>query len=109
MDKKGDVQKLENSEILLVSESILSMYHQFITPDITFYIKAKPETAFKRLSGMGRKTEYYETLEKLKNIKAGYDWLSKKFPDEITVIDGDKSVEEVTAEVLDNLDLRFKI
>lgn len=100
LDKKEDFSKLSNKDVLLVSESILSMYHQFIVPDITFYIKAKPETAFARLSAMGRKTEYYETLEKLQNISAGYDWLSEKFPEEIVVVDGEVPVEKVSSEIL---------
>ena len=100
LDKKGDVQKLKNTEVLLVSESILSMYHQFIAPDATFYISVSADVAISRISKMTKKQEYYETSEKLKNIKAGYDWLSKKFPDQITVIDGEKPVEEVTADII---------
>ena len=49
---------------------------------------------------MNKKKEYYETLEKLKNIKAGYDWLARKFSKEITVVDGEKSVEEVAQEIV---------
>ena len=109
LDQKEDFHKLSNAEILLVSESILSMYHQFILPDVTFYISISVDVAISRISKMKKKQEYYETAEKLKNIKAGYDWLSKKFPREITVIDGERPVGEVAAEVLDNLDSRFKI
>ena len=56
---------------------------------------------------MNKKKEYYETAEKLKNIKAGYEWLSKKFPDEITVIGGEKPQEEVTADITKNLEFRI--
>lgn len=105
LDKQENSEELNNKEVLLVSESILSMYHQFIAPDITFYIKVKPATAMKRLVGMKRKKEYYETLGKLKNIEAGYEWLAKKFLHEIAVIDGEKSIEEVSAQILSNLKL----
>src|SRR3989338_158511 len=109
LDKKEDFYKLNNREILLVSESILSMYHQFIVPDITFYIDASSDIAISRISKMKKKHEYYETREKLKNIKAGYDWLAEKFPKEIVAIDGEEPVAEVTAQILKNLELRFKI
>ncbi len=99
LDKKKDFSKLSNAEILLVSESILSMYHQFIVPDVTFYISVSADVAISRISKMKKKQEYYETAERLKNIKAGYDWLSKKFPEEITVIDGEKSVNEVAGDI----------
>ncbi len=108
LDKKGEIQKLEDSEILLVSESILSMYHQFIAPDMTFYVDVNPQTAIERLSNMKRQREYYETAEKLKKIKAGYDWLAKKFPEQITIIDGERLQEKVTNQIVKTLDLRFK-
>lgn len=107
LDKKKDFHKLSNAEMLLVSESILSMYHQFIVPDATFYISVSVDIAISRISQMKKKQEYYETAEKLKNIKAGYDWLVKQFPDEIVAIDGTKSVEEVNADIVKNLKFRI--
>lgn len=107
LDKKGGVQKLENSEILLVSESILSMYHQFIVPDATFYISVSSDVAISRISKMKKKQEYYETAEKLKNIKAGYDWLVNKFSNEIVVINGEQSEEKVTDDIIKNLESRI--
>ena len=103
LDKKKDFSKLGNAEILLVSESILSMYHQFIVPDVTFYIRVSADVAISRISKMKKKQEYYETAEKLKNIKAGYDWLAKKFPKEIVIIDGEQSVEKVSAQILEHV------
>lgn len=107
LDKMENTEEFNDGEILLVSQSILSIYHQFIVPDITFYIKVSENTAIKRLSGMSKKKEYYETKEKLKKIKEGYDWLAEKFPEEVTVIDGEKSVKEVTEQIIKKLDLRF--
>src|SRR3989338_4516333 len=72
---------------------------------VAYGILDKKEDFYK----MKKKHEYYETREKLKNIKAGYDWLAEKFPKEIVAIDGEKPVEEVTAQILKNLELRFKI
>jgi thymidylate kinase len=76
------------------------MYHQFIVPDITFYIQLSVETAIARLSKLKKQKEYYETAEKLKNIKIGYDWLADKFKDEIVTINGERSVKEVSEEIL---------
>ena len=101
--QEKDFSKLGNAEILLVSESILSMYHQFIVPDVTFYIRVSADVAISRISKMKKKQEYYETAEKLKNIKAGYDWLAKKFPKEIVIIDGEQSVEKVSAQILEHV------
>lgn len=100
LDKTENSEKLNNEDLILVSQSILSMYHQFIVPDITFYIKVSEETAIKRLSKMDKKKEYYETAEKLRKIKEGYDWLAEKFSNEITVINGEQPVEKVTADIV---------
>jgi len=100
LDKIEDAKALSNNEMLLTAQSILSMYHQFIVPDITFYIKVSEETAIKRLLKMSKKKEYYETKEKLKKIKEGYDWLVNKFSNEITVIDGEQSIEDVSEQIL---------
>ncbi len=100
LDKTENSKKLNNGDLILASQSILSMYHQFIVPDITFYINVSENTAIKRLAKMDKKQEYYETLEKLKKIKEGYDWLARKFPNEIVTIDGEKPVEEVSEQIL---------
>lgn len=104
LDKMENSGKLDGGDLILASQSILSMYHQFIVPDVTFYIKVSAQTAVSRLSKMGKKKEYYETLQKLRKIKSGYDWLAKKFPEKIIVIDGEKLVEEVTADIIKILD-----
>ncbi len=109
LDKMENHQKLDNSKILLVSQSILSMYHQFIAPDATFYIDISEDVAIARISKMKKKNEYYETAEKLKNIKSGYDWLLKEFPNDIAIINGNRSVEIVAKEIIKKLNLRFKI
>jgi len=105
LDKKEDFSKLKNAEVLLVSKSILSFYHQFIVPDITFYIQVSSKTALKRLASIKRKREYYETDEKLAGIKMGYDWLARKFPDHIVTINGEKPVGEVTGDIIKQLKL----
>jgi len=91
------------ADLLLISQSILSMYHQFIVPDFTFALSVSLETALTRISKKNDKIEIYEDREKLKKVIEGYDWLAKKFKNEITVVDGNKSVEEVTKEIIDKL------
>lgn len=90
----------EEGQVLLVAQSILSMYHQFILPDITFYLNVSVDTAMKRIEDMGKEREMYEHRDKLELIKKGYDWLISQFPKEITVLNGEKSVEEVTSDIL---------
>lgn len=85
---------------LLAAQSILSMYNQFLVPDFTFYLRVAVSTAISRLSQMQKTKELYEEKGKLLKIAKGYDWVVKQFPKEITVIDGEMSVEEVTKEII---------
>lgn len=90
----------KDSDLLLISQSILSMYHQFIIPDYTFYLKTSLQTALSRLKLLDKEKEIYEGKEKLEKIIKGYDWLVKQFTKEIMTIDGEKTVEEVTKEIV---------
>lgn len=100
MDRGIDFNKSQNeANILLVCYSILSLYHQFIVPDKTFYLNTAPATAFARLRKMRHVMDTYERREKLEKIAAGYDWLVEKFPKEFIIIDGTKSVEEISQEL----------
>lgn len=93
---------------IMVAHGIISNYHQFLTPDKTFYLKISARRAMERLRLMSKEKDIYEKGEKLAKIVYGYDTLVAKFPKEFIVIDGEKSEEEVTAEIIKNLDLRIK-
>ncbi len=89
-----------SARYIMVAQSILSMYHQFITPDNTIYLDIPVERAIERLSKMTHEKEIYEEKQKIKKAKEGYEWLLKQFPEEFKIIDATKSVEEVATEIL---------
>lgn len=91
-----------DGKVILAAQSILSMYHQFVVPDITFYLDVTTKEAMKRISGKKIK-EIYEKKEKLDKIIKGYKWLVKEFPGEFVVINAEKSVEEVQKEIISHL------
>lgn len=90
-----------DGNVLLVAQSILSMYHKFILPDMTFYLDVSIDTAMKRIEKMGKEREMYEHRNKLELIKKGYEWLIRQFPKEITLVDGERPIEAVTQAILD--------
>ena len=102
-DAKQEQYNYQMGDVLLVAQSILSMYHQFTLPDFTFYLSVSVDTAFKRIGKKEREKELYEKKDKLEKIRLGYDWLAKKFAKEIIVVDGEKSEEEVTEEILSHV------
>lgn len=91
------------ADFLLFSQSVLALYHQQIMPDRTFYLKIPYQIGLDRVDKMDRKKSIYERGEKLKKAQAGYDWLAKKFPQAITIVDGTKSKEEVTKDILEKI------
>lgn len=106
----ADQEEIGDGERLLVAQSILSFYHQFILPDFTFYLDVSIETAMKRISRRHREggREYYEEKEKLEKIVKGYKYIIDKFPKEVTVINGERSVEEVTEKIISKLPKSLK-
>ncbi len=88
------------AKYILVSQSILSMYHQFIAPDVTFYLDIPVKRAMDRLSQKPHDKEIYEEEKKILKAKEGYDWLLKEFPEEFKIINGARPVEEVTKEII---------
>lgn len=100
LDRMKSNYDYKMADALLVSQSILSMYHQFIVPDYTFLLKVTLQTAMSRIAGKDDIKEIYEDREKLEKVIEGYNWLAKKFKKEITVADGEGNVEKVTESIV---------
>lgn len=103
LDRNAGKYDYKSANFLLMAHSILSMYHQFIIPDYTFYLKVPLSTSVARIAKKDDVKEIYEDREKLQGVIEGYDWLSKKFTNEITVVDGNGSVDRVTKEIVARL------
>ncbi len=94
----SDMEKIDDYQ--LVVYSMLSFYNQFLKPDYSFYLKVSPKTGLLRVNKTGKEKEVYENMGKLVKIEKGYEFLLKRFKDEFIIIDAEKSVEEVTEEIL---------
>lgn len=100
LDRTGGKYDTREADLLLITQSIISMYHQFTIPDFTFYLKIDLATSLDRIGAKETK-EIYETPDKIKKIIEGYEYLHTKFPKEIIEIDGTKSVDEVTNKMVE--------
>ena len=100
-----DPKLYENTaQFLLVANNVLSMYHQFVLPDVTFYLNVSADEAMNRLRKRKNKLkEFYEKEEKLRKHIIGYQWEVKQFPKEFSVVDGNQDPEQVTKEILEKL------
>ncbi len=104
LDKTRGEGSFDVGKTIMVAQSVLSMYHQITIPDITFYLDIPPTVAVERLEKMGIELEYYERLDKLEQVKKGYDWLIKNYPDEFMVIDGNRDPEEIMKDLISKIE-----
>ncbi len=104
LDRTNGKYNKETMDQLLVAQSILSFYHQFIVPDFTFYLKIPLDVSVKRLLQKKGKKEIYEEKGKIEKIIKGYDFVFSNFENEIITIDGTKSVEEITKEMISKIE-----
>jgi dTMP kinase len=101
-DKEGvDYENSAKQEV--IAQSILSMYNQFIVPDVTFYLDASIKTGLLRRHDTSKEKELYENMEKMKKIEKGYKWLLQEFPKEFTVIDAERTKKAVHNEIMKRL------
>lgn len=98
-----------DTKLINVTQGLMSLYHQFIVPDVTFYLSVSADTAMKRLIRMRKAREVmYEKKEKLERISRGYEWQLEQFPDEFVIIDGEKSEEEVAWKIKNRVEELIK-
>jgi len=88
--------------VSLVALSALSMYHQFLLPDLTIYLDISLSESLRRIKGSLKHTEIYDNHKMNIKIEKGYRWLIQKFPKEFVIVngDGERREEEITGEIL---------
>lgn len=101
LDRTGGNYDKNDADLLLISQSILSMYHQFTVPDFSFYLKISIEESMRRLRAKKAKKEIYEEEEKIAKVYTGYDYLKERFPEEIIEVKGAEKEEKVTETLID--------
>lgn len=106
---KGVAYIEDDSKIEMVAQGLLSMYHQFIVPDRTFFLDVSVDTAFARLKKKPDEAEIYEKKNKLKKLVQGYHWLLGQFPGEFCQIDANKTIAEVTGDVIQKIEGKLKV
>lgn len=100
LDRTGGKYDKKDADLLLMTQSILSMYHQFTVPDYTFYLKIPLEESWKRLKAKDDVKEIYEDKDKIAKVLTGYEYLKDRFTGAITEIDGNQPVENVTEDII---------
>lgn len=77
-------------------QQLIEMNQGFPIPDIVFYLDIESEVAMERIHGRGKAQELFEHEDKLRKIRQIYLRLRENYPN-IKLVDGRKSIEEVSA------------
>ncbi len=81
-----------------------------IMPDLTIFIDVPPKMGLERVFNNIRKIDRLdlETLEFHELVYEGYMEVHKRFPERFVIVDGTKSIEEVTQSTLDIIKSHLK-
>ncbi|CBW26651.1 putative thymidylate kinase (dTMP kinase) [Halobacteriovorax marinus SJ] len=95
-------------------DNILNIHNVFplnLIPHKTFYLKISTETSFGRQRVRNAPKDYFESRGKdfYDNLVQGYELSCELFPERISVIDGNRSLDDVFADIKEELNhLIFK-
>ena len=81
---------------------LFKLNEDFICPDKIFLLETSPEECLRRIAKRGTKIRIFEELEKMHRIADSYKRLAhfEPFENFFIVIDGEKSIEEIHQEVI---------
>lgn len=84
-----NIPENEKERILVAYNAVMSLYGGFLIPDKTILLDIPFEVSIQRTLDRDTNQSIYDGSEKLKRILKEYKWLSQKFPEVITRVEGD--------------------
>jgi len=89
-------------------EWLVEINKPFILPDLTFLIKVSPKVCLERIRKSRFHLELFEKEQSLLSVWQNYEEFAEKF-ENVHIINGEKTVEEVFEEIKSIFCLNFKI
>jgi dTMP kinase len=81
-------------------KKLLTLNYKFLMPDITLFLRVKPETCLARIKKRKFLKTIFEKKKNLKKVAYYYEILANtRFQDKIKVVNGEKPIEEVFSQV----------
>jgi len=87
---------------------LLNLHRYCVTPDLTIFLKVSPKVCIQRMEEDRFDFELFEEEKKLKRVWKTYEWLAKKFPKEIIIVDGERSAQQIHREILNLVERNSK-
>lgn len=82
---------------------LLQLHRYCFLPDLSIFLRVSPKVCIRRLRADRFDFELFEEESKLWKVWDTYEWLAKKFPKEIHVVNGERKPNEVVEEILKHI------
>ncbi len=79
---------------------LLQLHRYCFLPDLSIFLRVSPKVCIERLKADRFDFELFEEESKLWKVWDTYEWLAKKFPENIFVVNGERKPGEVMKEIL---------
>lgn len=86
---------------------LFAINSKFLVPDLTFFIDVAPKTCIERIKGDRFEVSLFEKEQELARVRRNYKFLLSKFKN-IVVVQGDRSADEVTDDIIGVLNVRLQ-
>lgn len=83
----------------LSKQWLLELHHYCPLPDLSIFLRVSPKVCLKRLKADRFDFELFEKEKTMQRVWEAYEWLAKKFPESIKIIDGEKTPEAVAKDI----------
>ena len=82
---------------------LLSLHRYCPYPDVSIFLEVKPKICLQRIGLRGEGKTIFEEEEKLRRVWQTYQWLAKKFGEDIIMVDGERKPEIISREILNKI------
>lgn len=83
----------------LSREWLIKLHYYCFLPDLSFFLRVSPKTSLARIKADRFDVELFEEEKKMWKVWDSYEWLVKKFPKEIKIIDAEQPSSKVAEEI----------
>lgn len=89
-------------------EWLIEKNNEFLLPDLTLILKVSPEICIQRIESRGKQKQFFETKNKLEKVWQTFKIMPERF-NNVYLIDGEKSIEDVFSQIKDILNSKLQI
>jgi dTMP kinase len=87
---------------------LIEINKKFILPDLTFFLKVSPRVCIERIKKDRFEITLFEKEKILRKVWKNYEILAKRFKN-VYIIDGERSIEEISNEIIKITEKKLKL